>query len=314
MIYLKFLIIFIFTLLSGLFITVKLRKLQLEQTIREDGPQSHFKKQGTPSMGGLIFLIPIVISSLFYFTQSLIPLVALAGFGIIGIYDDLDKRVIRESGGLSIKKKLLFEIMMGLIVGLVAVMYMDKTNIGFTDNLFINSNWFFYVLFITFFMIAVTNGTNLTDGLDGLATFTTIPIFLLFIAISFEQGNYILAEFNALIIFALLGFLVFNIHPAKIFMGDTGSLALGALVAGMSILLNIELLLIIFGFIYLIESVSVLLQVIYFKSTGGKRLFKMAPLHHHFELLGWNETKVVYIFTMISTIAAIFAYLIYIVL
>ncbi len=314
MLYLKLIIVFIFTLLSGLFITVKLRKLKLAQTIREDGPQSHFKKLGTPSMGGLIFLIPIIMSSLLYLTQSLIPLLALIGYSFIGIYDDLDKRVIKSSGGLSIKRKLSLEIVMGLIVGIISVIYMDNTNISLTSNLSINANWMFYAIFITIFLIAVTNGANLTDGLDGLATLTSIPIFLLFIAISIQQGNYQLAEFNGLIVFALLGFLVFNIHPAKIFMGDTGSLALGAIVAGMSILLNIELLLIVFGFIYVIESISVLLQIVYFKSTGGKRLFKMAPLHHHYELLGWSETKVVSLFTLISFVASFLAYIIYIVL
>lgn len=314
MLYLKLIIFFILTILSGLVITVKLRKLKLEQTIREDGPQSHFKKQGTPSMGGLIFLIPIVTASLFYLTQSLIPLVALAGYGIIGIYDDLDKRVIKASGGISVKRKLSLEIFIGLIVGVFSVMYMDNTNISLTSNISINVSWIVYVIFTAIFLIAVTNGVNLTDGLDGLATLTSIPIFLLFIAVSLKQENYILAEFNGLIIVALLGFLVFNIHPAKIFMGDTGSLALGGLVAGMSILLNIELLLIIFGFIYVVESMSVLMQVAYFKTTGGKRLFKMAPLHHHYELLGWSETKVVLFFTFISFVASLLAYIIYIVL
>lgn len=314
MIYLKLIIVFLFTLLSGLFITVKLRKLKLEQTIREDGPQSHFKKQGTPSMGGIIFLIPIVMLSLFYLTQSIIPLFALVGYGMIGIYDDLDKRVINSSGGLTVKKKLSLEIIMGLIIGIITVVYMDNTNISLTNNISINVNWFIYAIFIAIFLIAVTNGTNLTDGLDGLAILTAVPIFILFIAISIRQENYLIAEYNALIIFALLGFLVFNIHPAKIFMGDTGSLALGALIAGMSILLNIELLLIIFGFIYVVESMSVLLQVSYFKSTGGKRLFKMAPLHHHYELLGWSETKVVSLFTLVSFIASFLAYIIYIVL
>lgn len=314
MLYLKLIIFFIFTILLGLFITVKLRNFKLEQTIREDGPQSHFKKQGTPSMGGLIFLIPIVISSLFYITQSLIPLLALAGYGIIGIYDDMDKRVIKASGGISVKRKLFLEILMGLIIGVVAVIYMNNTNISLTSNILINANWIVYAIFTTIFLIAVTNGVNLTDGLDGLATLTSIPIFLLFIAISIQQENYHLAEFNALIIVTLIGFLVFNIHPAKIFMGDTGSLALGGLVAGMSILLNIELLLIIFGFIYVVESMSVLMQVVYFKSTGGKRLFKMAPLHHHYELLGWSEIKVVSFFTLISFVASFLAYIIYIVL
>lgn len=314
MLYLKIIAVFIFTLLSGMFITVRLRKLKLEQTIREDGPQSHLKKQGTPSMGGIIFLIPIVILCFFYINQSLIPLLALVGYGMIGIYDDLDKRVINSSGGITVRKKLSLEIIMGFIIGIIVVKYMDNTNISLTDNIAFNLNWFIYAVFIAIFLIAVTNGTNLTDGLDGLAILTTVPVFLLFIAISLHQGNFLLAEFNTLILFALFGFLVFNIHPAKIFMGDTGSLALGALIAAMSIILNIELLLIVFGFIYVIESMSVLLQVFYFKKTGGKRLFRMAPLHHHFELIGWSETKVVTLFTLVSFIASIIAYIIYVVL
>ena len=314
MFYLKIILMLIFTLISGFYITGKLRKLNLEQTIRDDGPQSHLKKQGTPSMGGLIFLIPIILASLFYLEQAIIPIVALIGYGLIGIYDDLDKRVIKKSGGLSVKRKLLLEIIIGLLVGFVAVFLIDKNHIGLTDKLFIDANWIIYTLFIAFFIIAVTNGTNLTDGLDGLAILTTIPIFILFIGISILQGNYLLAEFNGLIIVALAGFLFFNIHPAKIFMGDTGSLALGALVAGMSIILNVELLLIVFGFIYLIESISVMLQVLYFKRTGGKRLFKMAPLHHHFELSGWNETKVVAVFTVVSFVMSGLAYMIYMVL
>lgn len=312
MIYLQMIIIFILTIFTGQFITNKLKKLNLEQTIRDDGPQTHLKKKGTPSMGGLIFIIPIIIICIFHLPYSFIPLVAMLGYGSIGIYDDLDKRVINKSGGISIKKKLLLEILIGMLVGIVSVIYMKNTRIGFTEHLFINVNWPVYILFISFFIIAVTNGANLTDGLDGLLTLTTIPIFIFFIGISLIQENYILVQFNALIIAALLGFLIFNKNPAKIFMGDTGSLALGALVAGMSILLNVELLLLIFGFVYLVESVSVLLQVIYFKNTYGKRLFKMAPIHHHFELSGWDEKKVVVFFTMIASVSCLFAYTLYI--
>ncbi len=314
MFFLQLIIIFIVTLVAGQFITNKLKKYKLEQTIRNDGPQTHLIKQGTPSMGGLIFLIPIIISSILYLPFSIIPLLALLGYGSIGIYDDLEKRVTKKSGGISIKKKLILEILIGLFVGIIAVIFMDNTSIGFTQHIFLDVNWFIYILFIAFFIIAVTNGTNLTDGLDGLATLTTIPIFIFFIGISILQGNYSLAQFNALIIATLLGFLIFNKHPAKIFMGDTGSLALGALVAGMSILLNVEILLLIFGFIYLIESVSVLLQVAYFKNTYGKRLFKMAPIHHHFELSGWGENKVVILFTIIAFLASALAYILYTVL
>ncbi len=311
MIFFQLIIVFILTIFTGQYITEKLKKLKLEQTIRDDGPKTHLKKQGTPSMGGLIFLIPIVIASIYYLPASFIPLVAILGYGAIGFYDDLDKRVIKKSGGISIKKKLVLEILIGLFVGIIAIVFLKDSNIGFTAHIFFKVPWFFYILFTTFFIIAVTNGTNLTDGLDGLATLTTIPIFIIFIGISLLQNNILLAQFNALIIISLLGFLIFNKYPARIFMGDTGSLALGALVASMSILLNIELLLLIFGFIYLIESISVLLQIAYFKNTGGKRLFKMAPIHHHFELSGWSERKVVLIFTIIALITSSFAFVLY---
>lgn len=299
------------TLVLGTFITARLKQLKLEQTIREDGPQSHLKKAGTPSMGGLIFLIPILLASLFYLPMTSVPLIAMLGYAVIGGYDDLEKRVIKKSGGLSIPKKFFFQVLIGVLVGGAAVILLDNRVLGFTQGLSVELHPALYTLFIIFFILSVTNGMNFTDGLDGLATLVSLPVFALFAAIALLQGNIAIAAFCGLAAAALLGFLFFNRHPAKIFMGDTGSMALGALVAGISIVLKVELLFLVFGFVYLAESVSVVLQIAWFKGTKGKRLFKMAPLHHHFELSGWAETKVVAVFTLISCGTCLLAYLLY---
>lgn len=311
---LYFVLVLAVTIVLGYYVIGRLKQLKLEQTIRDDGPQTHLKKMGTPSMGGLIFLIPILIVSLFYLPMTLVPLIAMTGYAILGGYDDLEKRVVKKGGGLSIPKKLLFQILIGILVGAAAMLILDSRLIGFGNSLGITIHPVLYSLFIIFFIIAVTNGVNFTDGLDGLATLVSLPVFLLFAAVAMNQGKMAIAGFCGLIIAALLGFLFFNRHPAKIFMGDTGSMALGALIAGISIVLNIELLLLIFGFVFLVESISVVLQIGWFKLTGGKRLFRMAPIHHHFELLGWTETKVVRVFTLVSSGMSLLAYLIYIIL
>ena len=311
---LYFVLVLAVTIVLGYYVIGRLKQLKLEQTIRDDGPQTHLKKMGTPSMGGLIFLIPILIVSLFYLPMTLVPLIAMTGYAILGGYDDLEKRVVKKGGGLSIPKKLLFQILIGILVGTAAMLILDSRLIGFGNSLGITIHPVLYSLFIIFFIIAVTNGVNFTDGLDGLATLVSLPVFLLFAAVAMNQGKMAIAGFCGLIIAALLGFLFFNRHPAKIFMGDTGSMALGALIAGISIVLNIELLLLIFGFVFLVESISVVLQIGWFKLTGGKRLFRMAPIHHHFELLGWTETKVVRVFTLVSSGMSLLAYLIYIIL
>lgn len=303
---------FVITFILGIFITRKLKEMKLEQTIRDDGPVSHLKKQGTPSMGGLIFLIPILIWALIYLPTTLVPLVALIGYAALGIYDDLDKRVVNKSGGLSVKRKFIFQVIIGIIVSLITVFFLRENAIYVGSEITLSLNRVIYILFIIFFLIAVTNGVNFTDGLDGLVTMVTIPIIILFIVISLDKGNVEMAKFSGMVLVSLIAFLFFNFHPAKIFMGDTGSLALGALVAGIAIVLNIELLLLVFGFVYFIEVLSVMLQVGYFKMTKGKRILKMAPLHHHFELSGWSEKKVVFVFTGVSTLMSVLAYLIYI--
>ena len=302
----------ILTLVLGVLIKNKLKKMKLEQTIRDDGPEAHLKKRGTPSMGGLIFLIPITLIAIIYLPNTILPLIALIGYALLGIYDDIDKRVVNKSSGLSIKKKLILEIVIGIIVSIVALFILNNNIVGLSKNLIFNIHPVFYVLFIIIFLISVTNGVNFTDGLDGLATLVTIPILILYIFISIDQGNIIMAKFSAMALASIIGFLFFNIHPAKIFMGDTGSLALGALVAAIAIVLNVEILLLIFGFVYFIEVLSVIIQIIYFKKTNGKRFFKMAPLHHHFELSGWSEVKVVTVFTIISVATSTLAYFVYI--
>ena len=311
---LYFALVLAVTIVLGHYIIGRLKQLKLEQTIRDDGPQTHLKKMGTPSMGGLIFLIPILIISMFYLPMTLVPLIAMAGYAVLGGYDDLEKRVVKKGGGLSIPKKLLFQILIGILAGAAAMILLDHRVAGFSSGLQIPLHPILYSLFIIFFIIAVTNGVNFTDGLDGLATLVSIPVFLLFSAVAMLQGKMAIAGFSGLIIAALLGFLYFNRHPAKIFMGDTGSMAIGALIAGISIVLDIELLLLVFGFVFLMESVSVVLQIGWFKLTGGRRLLKMAPIHHHFERLGWSETKVVRVFTLVSCGMSLLAFLIYILL
>lgn len=305
-------IILLSTIILGLFIINKLKKLKLEQTIRDDGPSTHLQKKGTPSMGGLIFLIPVGIIGTFYLPSTLLPLLALLGYAALGIYDDLDKRVINNSGGLTIPRKLMLEILIGIIVSVISIVFLKDNIIGISKSGIFAANGIIYTIFIIIFFISVTNAVNFTDGLDGLATMVSIPIFILFIFISLHQGNIALARFCGVIVASLIGFLVFNFHPAKIFMGDTGSLALGALVAAIAIILNVELLLLIFGFIYFIEAISVLIQIVYFRKTNGGRFFKMAPLHHHFELSGWSELKVVFTFTLASVGLSVLAYIIYI--
>lgn len=305
------LIVFAATFILGVGITWRLTKLKIAQTIRDDGPESHFKKIGTPSMGGVMFLIPLVVVALLFMPGTLLPLIAMTGYGLVGLYDDLDKRVTNKSGGLSIRKKFSLEIIIGVVASLTAYLLLGNLRIGFSQSLGIAPHPFLYTLFIVGFILAVTNGVNFTDGLDGLVTLVSIPVFILFTGIALSQGNTSIATFCILVIAALLAFLFFNIHPAKIFMGDTGSLALGAIIAGVSILLEIQFLLLVFGLIFWLESLSVVIQIIYFKITRGKRFFKMAPLHHHFELSGWKETRVVKLFSGISALSCLLAFILY---
>lgn len=287
-----------------------LRKMKFGQSIREEGPQSHQKKAGTPTMGGLIFLTSIIISTLalsFYFdkltTQSIVLLVILVGFGVIGFLDDFIKVVLKRNLGLTSIQKLIGQILIAILAYILLKQGPFDTflEIPFTQiDLPLGQ---FYIAFLIFWLVGFSNAVNLTDGLDGLVAGTATVAFATFgvLALAYEQTD--IAIFTFSVSGALLGFLLFNKNPAKVFMGDTGSLALGGALAMVSILVKQELLLLLVGIIFVIETMSVILQVISFKTTG-KRIFKMSPIHHHFELSGWNERKIVTVFWAIGFIAA----------
>ena len=294
-----------------------LHKLKFGQQVREEGPQAHLKKQGTPTMGGLMILTSVIITSLFYIPRypKIIPvLFVTVGFGIIGFLDDYIKIVMKRSEGLNPKQKLLGQI---IITGIFAWYLMSSGEVG-TDMLIPFTggfdNGFFLdlgVLFIPALFIIVLgtdNGVNFTDGLDGLCTSVTILIATFFTIVAIGENSGI-SPITGAVVGSLLGFLLFNVYPAKVFMGDTGSLALGGFVAASAYMMQMPIFIAIVGLIYLVEVLSVMIQVTYFKKTGGKRIFKMAPIHHHFELCGWSETRVVAVFSIITAILCLVAYL-----
>ncbi len=294
-----------------------LHKLKFGQQIRQEGPQSHLKKAGTPTMGGLIILGSIIITSLFYLPQypKIIPvLFVTVGFGIIGFLDDYIKIVMKRSEGLNPKQKLAGQI---LITGIFTYYLMKSREVstlilvpftgGFESGLYLNLG-ILYVPFVFFVMLGTDNGVNFTDGLDGLCTSVTILVATFLTIIALGEGSGI-SPITGAVAGSLLGFLLFNVYPAKVFMGDTGSLALGGFVAASTLMMQMPLFIPIIGFIYLAEVLSVILQVTYFKKTGGKRIFKMAPIHHHFELCGWSETRVVAVFSIVTAILCLVAYL-----
>lgn len=300
------------TAIAPIFIPFLL-KLKVGQTVRDDGPESHLKKNGTPTMGGIIILIGFIGGSVIFCSRysNTIPIMLMTiGFGLIGFIDDYIKVVLKRSMGLRAWQKLLLQI----IVTAIFAVYLTKVSgvnlllrVPFTNGYMLDLSWFSYViLFIA--VLGTVNGANLTDGVDGLASSVTIVIAIYFAIIAVLE-NMGLEPTSLALIGSLLGFLVFNCYPAKVFMGDTGSLALGGYVISTAYMLNMPLYVIIVAVIYLVENISVMLQVSYFKITKGKRLFKMAPIHHHFEKSGWSETKVVTVFTIVSIFAAVIGYL-----
>ena len=307
------LISFVISLAVGPVVIPFLTKLKIGQTEREEGVQAHLKKAGTPTMGGVIFLTAIVITSLFYVKDypKIVPILFLTiGFGIIGFIDDYLKVVLRRSDGLLPMQKMLLQI---VLTGIFAFYVVKIANIPltliipFTGGKTWDIGWFAIpLMFIA--IIGTVNGTNFTDGLDGLASSVTVIVASFFTAVTLAVNGGV-APITSAVLGALMGFLVYNVYPAKIFMGDTGSLALGGFVSGVAYMLQMPLFIIIVGLIYLVEVISVILQVAYFKKTGGKRLFKMAPIHHHFELCGWSETRVVSVFTIITVILCLVAFM-----
>lgn len=279
-----------------------LRRLKFGQTERDDGPESHLKKQGTPTMGGIAILAAFAIGGIFFIKENpngLVVLLVTLGFGIIGFIDDYIKVVKKRSLGLTPIQKIVGQF---IITGLFTF-YIIKSGIGtdilipFTKGMTIDLG-IIYIPFLFVAVIGTVNGVNLTDGLDGLASGVTLIVAVFFMMVAWAAGSGILPIAGAAA-GSLLAFLIFNAYPAKVFMGDTGSLALGGFVAATAFILKIPIFIIIVGFIYLIESLSVIIQVGYFKKTG-KRIFKMAPIHHHFELCGWSETKVVTVFYIVT--------------
>lgn len=289
-----------------------LRRLKFGQYIREEGPTSHQKKAGTPTMGGLIILISVVITSLLFVRDypDIIPILfTTIGFGLIGFLDDYIKIVMKRNLGLTAWQKMLGQL---LVTGVFVYYTQSFTSVGtglvipFSNKVLDIS--YLYIPFVFVVMLGTVNGVNFTDGLDGLASGVTILVatFFTMVAVSAKAG---ISPITCAVAGSLLGFLVYNVYPAKVFMGDTGSLALGGFVASTALVLRMPIFIAIVGVVYLAEVISVMLQVAYFKLTGGKRLFKMAPIHHHFELCGWSETRVVAVFSIVTTLMCLIGFM-----
>lgn len=308
-----------YTILMGFLVTVVLspifipflRRLKFGQSIREEGPKSHQKKSGTPTMGGLVFLLSIIITTLFITSryseigaETFLLLLVTAGFGILGFLDDFIKVVMKRNLGLTSKQKLAGQILISAIFFYIYQQndFASTVSIPLTD-ISVDLGWF-YVFFIIFWLVGFSNAVNLTDGLDGLVSGTSAIAFGALAVLAWNQSQYDVSIFAVAVVGAVLGFLVFNAHPAKVFMGDTGSLALGGAIAAIAILTKLEILLVLIGGVFVIETLSVIIQVISFKTTG-KRVFKMSPLHHHYELVGWSEWRVVVTFWTVGLLCAV---------
>ena len=304
---------FIMTVIISLFIIPILRKLKMGQMEREEGPKSHLKKQGTPTMGGIAMIIVIILLTAFLaydygrkeqfnIVKTLIPLsVSVTGIGIVGLIDDLKKKVFKNTDGLKpmIKMLGLLIFAVGFVLYITQVLKIGtETYIPFI-KIYINIPIWIYIPFAIFVILGATNAFNLTDGVDGLAASVTAIILTCLTVIGIILDVKEIVIFGSMLIGTCLGFLLFNLNPAKVFMGDTGSLMLGGAVSVMALYLKMPLLLVIIAIIPIIETVSVMIQVTHFKKTG-KRVFKMTPIHHHFELSGWKENKVVYVFCLIT--------------
>ena len=304
---------FIIMLIIGPRFIPFLRKLKFGQHIREEGPQSHMMKSGTPTMGGLMIISSMVITSLPLIADNweiAVALITTLAFGLIGFIDDFIKVILKRNLGLKAYQKMVLQIAFAIILAVYAA---NHPNIGtfmavpFLDVL-VNFKML-YIPFTVIFIVGFVNAANLTDGLDGLASGTTMFAAIFFVFSCLYNGYYQLALFAGSLVGACLGFLKFNKHPAKVFMGDTGSMALGGALVALAVLTRMELYFFIVGGLFLFEAISVMIQVSYFKLTGGKRFFRMAPIHHHFELKGWHEKKVVSRFWFISICLSILGYL-----
>lgn len=311
-------ITFIVSIILGIIIIPILRKLKVGQIERDDGPKSHFKKQGTPTMGGIIIIIAMLLVAIgicIYFTingqitiaHKILPVLLLTlGFGMIGFIDDFKKLVLKNTKGLKPSYKMLGL----LIISVIYVIYLiyglkigTQTYIPIWKQ-YIDLPIYLYIPFAILVILGTTNAVNLTDGIDGLASSVSAIILTCLTVIGIMLGQPEISVFGSIVIGAVLGFLMFNLHPAKVFMGDTGSLLLGGVISAIALYLKMPLLLLLIAIIPVIETISVIIQVVYFKKTG-KRVFKMTPIHHHFELSGWTENKVVVIFSVITLIVCV---------
>ena len=309
---------FAISIILGLIIIPILKKLKVGQIERDDGPKSHLKKQGTPTMGGIIIILAmiIIITGIYIYLNAnnqadiankLLPMLLITiGFGVVGFIDDFKKLVLKNTKGL----KPIYKMLGLLIIAVAYTLFLTNvlkigtaTYIPFL-KIYINMPIWLYIPFAIFVLLGTTNAVNLTDGIDGLATTVTTIILAFFTTVGIILGVKEIVLVGATLVGACLGFLLFNLHPAKVFMGDTGSLLLGGAIAGIALYLKMPIILVIVALVPVIETISVMLQVTYYKKTG-KRIFKMAPIHHHFELSGWSENKVVSVFSIITLILCV---------
>lgn len=308
---------FAISIILGLIIIPILKKLKVGQIERDDGPKSHLKKQGTPTMGGVIIALTIFIVCMGLYVKysvseadvakNILPLLFVTiGFGLVGFVDDFKKLVLKNTKGL----KPIYKMLGLLIIAVAYTLFLTNvlkigtaTYIPFL-KIYINMPIWLYIPFAIFVLLGTTNAVNLTDGIDGLATTVTTIILAFFTTVGIILGVKEIVLVGATLVGACLGFLLFNLHPAKVFMGDTGSLLLGGAIAGIALYLKMPIILVIVALVPVIETISVMLQVTYYKKTG-KRIFKMAPIHHHFELSGWSENKVVSVFSIITLVLCV---------
>ena len=316
---LSFIVAFGVAVIAGQILIPLLRRLKAGQAIREDGPTWHMAKQGTPTMGGLMFIFAIAVAIVAAGWEQLMAgernhlyvfLFALV-FGIIGFIDDFQKLRHHANEGLTAPQKFLLQLAAAIAFTvllrnsgyLTHTLYIPFFNVEFPMP------WWLYMAFAAFVMVGTVNAVNLTDGIDGLATGVTIPVALFYVAVSAWYGRNDLTVLSAALAGGLCAFLIYNFHPAKVFMGDTGSLFLGGMVCGLAFALNIPLIIPVIGLIYVAEVLSDIIQVVYFKKTHGKRFFRMAPLHHHLELGGWSETKLFCVFSLITLALCVVSFL-----
>ena len=310
---------FLLTVLLGRWLIPALHALKAGQSIREIGPKWHQVKAGTPTMGGLMFIAAALVcvvaagwtAMLAGTWEQLMVLGFSLIYGAIGFIDDFVKVKMKRNLGLTALQKLVLQLAAALAYlallrwngNLVSALYIPFVNLS------VELPWLVYLVFAVFVIVGCVNAVNLTDGVDGLATGVTLPVMVFFTVVAWAWGSKTLALFPAALVGGLAGFLVYNFHPAKVFMGDTGSLFLGGAVCGMAFALDMPLILILVGIIYIVEAVSVMMQVFYFKITHGKRIFRMTPIHHHFEMGGWSEIKIFSVFTGVTVVMCVLAWL-----